>query len=102
MAIYGDGKHNENMEHVPKQEFDFYIDRKVSHWVREHHIIQADSLDEAKKEMVERFHDSMCVDTFDYQEALDDTDDYLEPGENGGQPTAELFYNDNLLTTNIE
>ncbi len=52
MAIYGDGKHNENMEHVPKQEFDFYIDRKITIWVREHHTIEAENEEAAKKEMI--------------------------------------------------
>ena len=32
MAIYGDGKHNENMEHIDKKQYDFYIDRKVTIW----------------------------------------------------------------------
>lgn len=102
MAIYGDGKHNENMEHVPKKQFQFYIDKKVSHWVREHHIVEAETEEEAKKEMIEVLQRNLWVDTLDYQESLDDTEVYLEPGDNGGQPTAELFYNDELLTTNIE
>ena len=84
--------------------FDFFIDRKVSHWVREYHQIEAENLDEAKAEMAARFHDSLCVDTFDYQEALDDTEEYLEPGDNGGNPTAELYSDEDgqLVTTNID
>lgn len=86
------------------QTFDFFIDRKVSHWVREYHQIEAENLDEAKAEMAARFHDSMCVDTFDYQESLDDTEEYLEPGDNGGNPTAELYSDEDgqLVTTNID
>lgn len=89
---------------MPTQTFDFFIDRKVSHWVREYHQIEADNLDEAKAEMAARFHDSLCVDTFDYQEALDDTEEYLEPGDNGGNPTAELYSDEDgqLVTTNID
>ena len=84
--------------------FDFFIDRKVTHWVREYHRIEAESLDDAKAEMAARFHDSLCVDTFDYQEALDDTEEYLEPGDNGGNPTAELYSDEDgqLVTTNID
>ena len=54
--------------------------------------------------MAARFHDSLCVDTFDYQEALDDTEEYLEPGDNGGNPTAELYSDEDgqLVTTNID
>ena len=89
---------------MPTQTFDFFIDRKVSHWVREYHQIEAENLDEAKAEMAARFHDSLCVDTFDYQEALDDTEEYLEPGDNGGNPTAELYSDEDaqLITTNID
>ena len=89
---------------MPTQTFDFFIDRKVSHWVREYHQIEAESLDDAKAEMAARFHDSLCVDTFDYQEALDDTEEYLEPGDNGGNPTAELYSDEDgqLVTTNID
>lgn len=102
MAIYGDGKHNQNMEHVSKQEFDFYVDRKITIWVREHHTIEAENEEAAKKEMIKSFHDDLCSESFNEQEHLYDTENYMEPGENYGQPTAELFYNDNLLTTNIE
>jgi hypothetical protein len=89
---------------MPTQTFDFFIDRKVSHWVREYHQIQSESLDDAKAEMAARFHDSMCVDTFDYQESLDDTEEYLEPGDNDGNPTAELYSDEDgqLVTTNID
>ncbi len=84
----------------------FFIDRKVTSWVREWHEVEAESEDAAKKEMIEAFHDNMCVDTFDEQESLDGTEDYLEPGENGGNPTAELYYDEddtiNPLTTNID
>ena len=102
MAIYGDGKHNENMEHVSKQEFDFYIDRKVTMWVREYHKVEADTLDEAKSKMIKSVKEDYYDDTFDERETLYDTETELEPGDNGGEATAELYYNDELLTTNIE
>lgn len=84
--------------------FEFFIDRKVTHWVREFHQIEAESLDDAKAEMAARFHDSLCVDTFDYQESLDDTEEYLEPVDNSGNPTAELYSDEDgqLVTTNID
>jgi len=102
MAIYGDGKHNENMEHVSKQEFDFYIDRKITIWVREQHTIEAENEETAKKEMIESFRDNMCSESFREQEHLYDTEYPLEPGDNFGQPTIELIYNHELLTTNID
>ena len=84
--------------------FDFFIDRKITTWVREFHNIEAESLDEAKAEMAARFHDNMCADTFDYQDAIESTDEYIEPGENGGEATAELYCEEDglLVTTNID
>ena len=86
------------------QSYNFFIDRKVTIWQREYHIIEAESLDEAKAEMAARFHDNMCVDTFDEQETLFETEEYLEPGDNGGNATAELYCSDDdqLITTNID
>ncbi len=88
------------------QTYRFFIDRKVTSWVREWHEVDAESLEAAKKEMIEAFHDNMCVETFDEQETLDGTEDYLEPGDNGGNCTAELYCdedgNDELLTTNTD
>ncbi len=43
------------------EQYRFFIDRKVTSWVREWHEVEAESLDAAKKEMVEAFHDNMCV-----------------------------------------
>lgn len=85
------------------QQFDYYLDRKITVWVRELHTIDAESKEEADKEMVNRFHDNMCVDTFDEQEYMFDTEEYLEPGDNGGAATAELYDEDsNILTTNTD
>ena len=58
---------------MSNEKFDFYIDKKITMWVREHHTIE-------------------CTETD------------MEPGDNGGQSTAELFYSDTdeLLTTNIQ
>ncbi len=88
---------------MSKEKFDFYIDRKVTIWVREQHSIEAESEEEAKKEMIEAFKDNLCSESFDEQEWLYDTETFMEPGDNGGQSTAELFYSDTdeLLTTNI-
>jgi hypothetical protein len=105
MAFYGDGKHNENMEYVPKKKYDFYIDRKMTVWVREFHTIKADSLDEAKKKMIDSFRQSECEETFYEQETLYDTLESIEPGDNDGNPTLELYCDEgsgyDLLTTNI-
>ena len=43
MAFYGDGKHNENMEHVSPttKEFVFNLDQKVTTWMRTEFTIEA-------------------------------------------------------------
>ena len=45
---------------MSKEKFDFYLDRKVTIWVREQHSIEAESKEEAKKEMIEAFKDNLC------------------------------------------
>jgi hypothetical protein len=104
MAIYGDGKHNENMEHIAKEEFEFYVDKKVTVWIREKHYIKAETFEEAKAQMVEAFHDNLCSETFETQEHLYDTEDIMEPGDNGGQATIELFVDGEIepITSNID
>jgi hypothetical protein len=88
---------------MQKQTFNFYLDRKVTIWVREQHSIEAESEEEAKKEMIEAFKDNFCSESFDEQEWLLDTETMLEPEDNG-ESTAELFFEDTdkLLTTNID
>ena len=104
MAIYGDGKHNENMEHIAKEDFAFYVDRKVTVWIRETHHIKAESYEAARMEMMEAFHDNLCSETFQEQEILFDTEDIMEPGDNMGMATIELISDNEAgpLTTNID
>ena len=104
MAIYGDGKHNENMEHIAKEDFAFYVDRKVTVWIRETHHIEAENYEAARKEMMEAFHDNLCSETFIEQEHLYDTEDIMEPGDNSGEATIELISDNEAgtITSNID
>ncbi|CAB4143632.1 hypothetical protein UFOVP449_237 [uncultured Caudovirales phage] len=97
MAFYGDGKHNENMEHIAKEQFEFYIDRKVTVWVREFHNVAASSYEEAKEKMIEVFEDGRFDETFSDQDTLSGTEESMDPGDNGGYPTSELYYKDGQL-----
>ena len=84
------------------EKFEFYVDRKITDWVREYHLVEADSLEDAKKKMIDAFHKNMCCETYDYQYGLNVVD-FMEPGENGGNATAELYTtNGDLLITNID
>jgi hypothetical protein len=75
------------------EKFEFYLDRKITNWVREHHTIEAEDFESAKKQMIEDFYDTEfnCGETFHYQEHFAATDEYMTPEENGGSPTAELI-----------
>jgi hypothetical protein len=89
---------------MSKEKFDFYIDKKITMWVREHHTIECETLDEAKTKMIESFKNDDFDDTYEDSETLYGTETDMEPGDNDGQSTAELFYSDTdeLLTTNIQ
>jgi hypothetical protein len=75
-----------------KESFTFYIDRKVTIWIRETHEVEAETYEEAEKQMIESFkEDTECDETFVEQETLYDTIEKLEPGDNDGSPTVELY-----------
>lgn len=73
------------------QTFEFYLDRKVTQWYRETHYLEANSLEEARSKMIELFLEDDTSDTFDCQDAMNDTWDDLTPEQNNGNPTAELY-----------
>lgn len=92
------------MEHIKKEGFQFYLDKKVTVWIREKHYIKAESFEAARDQMVEAFHTDLCSETFETQEHLYDTEDIMEPGDNGGQATIELCVDGQLepITTNLD
>jgi hypothetical protein len=72
--------------------FEFYVDRKITDWVREHHFVEAESYDEAVNKIVEDFKNGIDdMDSFDWQGSLEDVKQYMEPDDNDGMPTAELI-----------
>jgi len=87
-----------------EQKFQFYVDKKVTVWIREKHYIKAETFEEAKAQMVEAFHTDLCSETFEAQEHLYDTEDIMEPGDNGGQATIELYINGEIepITSNTD
>ena len=102
MAIYNNER-DPNEVDLEKTEYTFYIDRKVTLWVREEHCISANSQEEANQKMTEAFKKDWFDDTFVEQEWLDDTFSDLSPEDNGGEPTAELLTEDlDTLATNAE
>jgi hypothetical protein len=85
------------------QTFEFHLDKKVTSWYRETHYVDAETLQQAQKIMIDKFADGNTDDTFNYQEEIDDTWEELTPQENDNQPTRELWCEDSsmLLIDNI-
>jgi hypothetical protein len=78
-----------------KQEFDFYIDEKVMIWNRLKFSVEAETLEEAKdmaKFMI--INDREDID-FDDTILLYDTMEVIEPEENNGNSTLELYCQEN-------
>lgn len=100
MAFYGDGKHNENMEHVSPtlREFVFNLDQKVTTWMRTEFTIEAENLTEAK-ELAIKFHLDGETEDIEWTQ-IHDTTDRMRVDENGGECTEEIYFNGLLVYTN--
>ena len=81
-----------------KQEFEFYVDKKITTWLREKHSVKAKTQKEAIEIMKQSFKKDLCDcgNTFYEQERMYDTDEYMEVVDNQGQATAELYADTNL------
>jgi hypothetical protein len=74
-----------------KQEFDFYIEEKITIWNRLKFCVEAETLDEAKEKakfMVTKEREDI---EFWDNIMLYDTLTELEPEDNEGNPTLELY-----------
>jgi hypothetical protein len=69
--------------------FDFYLDTKVTTWMRTKFEIEANSEEEAKKLAIE-FHNQGDTSSIGWDEVMD-TQEQMSVEENGGEPTEELF-----------
>jgi len=78
-------------------QFEFHLDKKVTSWYRETHYVDADTLQEAQKIMIEKFAQGDTDETFDGQEEIPDTWDALTPKDNGGEPTQEIWCEESML-----
>ena len=79
------------------QTFEFHLDKKVTAWYRETHYVDADTLQEAQKIMIEKFAQGDTDETFESQDEIPDTWEELEVGDNGGEPTQELWCEESML-----
>lgn len=74
--------------------FDFHLDQKVTTWMRTEFEIKANDLNEAVKIAKEKFHRGDLEDIA-WQE-IDGLNEVLQPSDNGGEPTSEIYYMDEV------
>ena len=80
--------------------FDFYLDQKHTIWYRNKFTIDANSQEEANEKVKELYYKNELPS--DEWDLLHDTVEGLSVGDNGGEPTEELFTHDGtLITDNI-
>jgi len=71
------------------QTFDFYLDQKVTTWMRTHFEVEAETVEEAKKLAIEKY-ESGDLEEISWDE-IDGVKETLEPEDNGGESTVEIF-----------
>jgi hypothetical protein len=78
-----------------KQEFDFYIDEKITIWNRLKFSVEAETLEEAKD--MAKFMTTNDREDIDFDDTilLYDTMEVIEPEENNGNSTLELYCQEN-------
>jgi hypothetical protein len=69
--------------------FNFYLDTKVTTWMRTPIEIEAETLKEAKQMAIE-FHNERHTENIGWEESMD-VQEPLAPEDNGGEPTEEIY-----------
>lgn len=81
--------------------FNFHLDTKVTTWYRTEFEIEANSLEEAKLKAIE-FHEQSNTSSIGWDQVMD-TQETMTPGDNGGEPTEELYdENGNIIWNNTK
>lgn len=71
------------------KKFEFFLDQKVTTWMRTEFEVKANDLNEAAK-IAKDMYDRGDLEDLGWEEILD-TKEVLHPSENGGETTAELY-----------
>ena len=79
--------------------FEFFLDQKVTTWMRTEFEVKANDLNEAVK-IAKQMYEDGDLDEISWEEIMD-TKEVLQPSDNGGQSTAEI-YNMNQLGDVLE
>ena len=79
--------------------FEFFLDQKVTTWMRTEFEVKANDLNEAAK-IAKQMYDDGDLENVSWEEIMD-TKEVLQPSDNGGESTAEI-YNMNQLGDVLE
>jgi D-mannonate dehydratase len=79
--------------------FEFFLDQKVTTWMRTEFEVKANDLNEAVK-IAKQMYDAGDLEGVSWEEIID-TKEVLQPSDNGGESTAEI-YNMNQLGDVLE
>ena len=69
--------------------FEFFLDQKVTTWMRTDFEIKANDLNEAVK-IAKQMYDAGDLEGVSWEEIMD-TKEVLQPSDNGGESTAEIY-----------
>jgi hypothetical protein len=69
--------------------FEFFLDQKVTTWMRTDFEVKANDLNEAVK-IAKQMYEDGDLEQISWEEILD-TKEVLQPSDNGGQSTAEIY-----------
>lgn len=75
------------------KEFQFNIDQKITIWERQICYREAESLEEAKQNIIDEFKEKGFIDDSDYEtDFLYETAQRMVKEDNGGLPILEIMY----------
>jgi len=69
--------------------FEFFLDQKVTTWMRTEFEVKANDLNEAVK-IDKQMYDDGDLEGVSWEEIMD-TKEVLQPSDNGGESTAEIY-----------
>ena len=69
--------------------FEFFLDQKVTTWMRTEFEVKANDLNEAVK-IAKQMYDAGDLEGVSWEEIMD-TKEVLQPSDNGGESTAEIY-----------
>ena len=69
--------------------FEFFLDQKVTTWMRTEFEVKAENLNEAAK-IAKEMYDEGKLEDIGWEE-IDGTKEVLQPKDNGGESTAEVY-----------